>query len=283
MSWLRTILKVGGSTLASYGYFTNASQWATITGVVLAVAGALMSQWEHESDTGPFTRFMVALGKSLPPPPAVCLLLMGGLIMSQSGCSFLASLDAPVGPVTMTGNSTTQGTTANGDQIIVAGNTSIDVTRAAALASTGIQTTLATGVPIAVQADPSLLPDFEAAQEGLAIFIQRPSTGSGYNSTQLLAIVNQGVTPANQAKIDLYINDGIAAWTIFYQVAGPYLSSNQEASYALEFLTAANAGLTAGIAASPGGATPVISPAASSGSVPTLDSLPAAAPSATSN
>ena len=87
MSWLRTILKVVGSVLASYGYFTNAGQWAMITGFLMALAGAGMSQWEHEDDNGPFTRFLVALGKSLPPPPAACLLILVVASFGLSACS----------------------------------------------------------------------------------------------------------------------------------------------------------------------------------------------------
>ena len=89
MSWLRTILKIVGGALATGGYLTS-SKWTVISGVIASLVGAGMSQWEHESDTGPFTRLLVFLGKSLPPPPAASLLFICGLGLlaaSQSGCA----------------------------------------------------------------------------------------------------------------------------------------------------------------------------------------------------
>jgi hypothetical protein len=267
------ILAAAGTTYAvKQGYISTAE--------AAFIAAALVG-WVHQflksNSTGLVTRlaqFAAWLGGKLNPAKTLSLLVplcLCVLAFSQHGCAAVESSVAPVGPVTLTGNSTTQGTTANGDLIVIIDQVPVDLDKVAAQASGDAHDTLALGVPLAVSNDPSLLPDFEAAQEGLNAFVVQGKT----DPAQLEVLADKGVSPANQTKINTYINEGIAAWTLFVNKYGQYLTNSKEAQYAGEFLTASNQGLIAGIT------TPATtSPAPATAPIPATSVLPVA-PAAT--
>jgi len=214
MSWLRTILKWVGSALLTHGYLTSTA-WTGIVGVVLALTGAGMSQWEHESDTGPLTKVLVFLGKSLPPPPAASLLLCAlcSLALSQYGCALVTGTSDPA-------------------QQIVA-----------------IESDVTDGVRLAAVAEISQNPDsrqyFAVTGEALSALTAKGTP----TLTQINAELARVVPAQYQDLISSVTQIAADKYQQWYNANAPKLTASQNAQYILGVVSAARDGISQALAA----------------------------------
>ena len=226
MSWLRTILKLVGSSLASYGYFAHVGAWATISGVIVALVGAGMSQWEHESDNGPLTKVLIFLGKSLPPPPAASLLLCALSAFALNGCAMLTGTANPA------------------QQIVVIESDVTDGVRLAAVAE--------------ISQDPNSRQYFAVAGEALSTLTAQGAT----TLTQINAQLAKVVPPQYQDLISSVTQIAADKYRQWYTANASTLTAGQNAQYVLGVITAARDGISQALAATAPPGAPASPPAA---------------------
>jgi hypothetical protein len=220
---IRHALTFGAGFIAAKGWI-NAGDVPQIVSAAMTLAGVLWSIHEKIEVLPPKPAPAAASSAIIPPPdPTATLSLIAvGLLclgLCSSGCS---TLDA-------------------------GGNTTASPAEQVVVVSQIVQDGTQLGVVAALTQKPELRQYFEASREAL-----NAALGQGLTSpTQLQAYLNQSVPAPYQPLVNVALNAGINAYTAWYAANAPKLTSSDTAKYALQILTALDAGLNAALGPPP--------------------------------